>query len=108
MRFLLIAMNKKSYTYYKKEGVDPRFLMSITDQYGMINKGKAQEAGYEILDGDAWLSMDVDVLIPAALEGQIRADNVEKISRSLKILAEAANGPTMTEADEVIKKRGIS
>ncbi|HNY94607.1 MAG TPA: Glu/Leu/Phe/Val dehydrogenase [Flexilinea sp.] len=98
--------DKKSYTYYKKEGVDPRFLMSITDQYGMINKGKAQEAGYEILDGDAWLSMDVDVLIPAALEGQIRADNVEKISPKLKILAEAANGPTMTEADEVIKNRG--
>jgi glutamate dehydrogenase (NAD(P)+) len=99
--------DKASYTFYKKEGIDPNFLLSITDQYGTIDKVKAKEAGYEVLDGDSWLSMDVDILIPAALEGQIRADNVEKISKQVKILAEAANGPTMTEADEVIKKRKI-
>ena len=99
--------DKKSYTFYKEEGIDPGFLISITDQYGMINKDKAQEAGYDVLDADAWLSMDVDVLIPAALEGQIRADNVDQIHQNVKILAEAANGPTMTEADEVIKSRNI-
>ncbi len=100
-------IDKKSYTFAKKEGVDPNYLLSITDQYGMIDKAKAKEAGYEILDGEAWLSMDVDILVPAALEGQIRADNVDKISKQVKLLAEAANGPTMTEADEVIKKRKI-
>jgi len=81
--------------------------MSITDQYGMIDKKLASENGYEILSGDAWRSLDVDVLIPAALEGQITLDNVNTISKQVKIIAEAANGPTTTEADEVIKKRNI-
>ncbi len=99
--------DKKSYTFFKEDGIDPHFLINITDQYGMINKEKANEAGYQVLDADAWLSLDVDVLIPAALEGQIRADNVDRISPQVKILAEAANGPSMIEADTVIKQRGI-
>ncbi len=98
--------DNKSYTFYREDGIDPRYLMTITDQYGMINKTKAAENGYEILDGDSWLHQDVDVLIPAALEGQIRIDNVDKISSRVKIIAEAANGPTTTEADETIKKKG--
>lgn len=97
--------DKKSYTFYKAKGIDPYYLMSITDQYGMIDKQKAAKSGYEILAGDAWLSLDVDVLIPAALEGQITIENVDRISDQVKIIAEAANGPTTTEADEVIKKK---
>jgi len=41
--------------------------------------------GLEILPGDAWLEQDVDILIPAALENQITADNVGKISKRVKI-----------------------
>ncbi len=100
-------VDKCSYTFYKADGVDPRFLKSITDKYGMVDKAKAKAAGYEILDGDAWLSRDVDVLIPAALEGQIRKDNVETISKQVKIIAEGANGPTTIDADKVINERGI-
>jgi len=99
--------DKKSYTFSKEEGIDPKFLMSITDQYGTINKEKAQEAGYIIEDGDAWISKDVDVLIPAALEGQITAETVNKISKKVKILAEAANGPTTPEADAVLEQNGV-
>jgi glutamate dehydrogenase (NAD(P)+) len=99
--------DKKSYTFTKEEGVDPIFLKSITDQYGTINKEKAREAGYVVEDGDAWISKDVDVLIPAALEGQINAESVKKISKKVKILAEAANGPTTPEADVVLEQNGI-
>lgn len=100
-------IDKVSYSYYKQNGIDPRFLMSITDGYGTIDRVKATEAGYEVHDGEYWLGLDVDVLVPAALEGQIRADNVERIGPNVKVIAEAANGPTMTEADETIKARGI-
>ncbi len=99
--------DKAAYTVSKKDGIDPRFLQSITDQYGAIDKDKARAAGYEIEDGDAWIGKDVDVLIPAALEGQINADSVQKISERVKIVAEGANGPTTPEADEVLKARGI-
>ncbi len=95
------------YTVTKESGIDPHFLLSITDQYGTIDKNKAREAGYSIEPGDAWISKDVDVLIPAALEGQINGETVNKISSKVKLIAEGANGPTTPEADEVIKARGI-
>ena len=49
----------------------------------------------------------MDVLIPAALEGQINAETVRLINPSVKILAEGANGPTTPEADVVLNERGI-
>jgi glutamate dehydrogenase len=99
--------DRVAYTFTKEEGIDPYFLQSITDQYGRVDKAKAQDAGYGIEDGDAWLSKDVDVLIPAAVEGVITGDNVRNISAQVKIVAEGANGPTMLEADAVLKERGV-
>jgi glutamate dehydrogenase (NAD(P)+) len=99
--------DRKAYTVSKADGIDPDFLMSITDQYGSINKEAAVKAGYAVESGDAWISKEVDVLIPAALEGQINGESVHNINKSVKILAEGANGPTTPEADEVLKERGI-
>ncbi len=99
--------DKTSYTVSKADGIDPHFLMTITDQYGTIDKVKARAAGYSIEDGGAWISKEVDVLIPAALEGQINADTVKLISPKVKILAEGANGPTTPEADDVLQAKGI-
>lgn len=99
--------DKKSYTYSHKDGVDGRFLLSITDQYGTIEKQKAIEAGYLVEDGDAWISKEADVLIPAALEGQINTETVNQISSRVKIVAEGANGPTTLEADECFKEKNI-
>ena len=100
-------IDRKSYTISQDKGIDPHFLQSITDQYGAIDKEKAKEAGYVIEDGSAWLGKDVDVLIPAAIEGQINAETVEMISPKVRIVAEGANGPTTLEADEQLKKRNI-
>jgi glutamate dehydrogenase (NAD(P)+) len=99
--------DRTSYTFSKEEGVDPYFLQKITDQYGTIDKEEAQKAGYTVEDGSAWLSKEVDVLIPAAIEGVITGENVDEISSEVKIIAEGANGPTTLEADAVIKERGI-
>ena len=96
-----------SYTVYKADGIDPHFLMTITDQYGAIDKTRARSAGYAIEDGGEWIKKEADVLIPAALEGQVTAENVGLIHPRIKIIAEGANGPTTPEADEEIKKRGI-
>ena len=99
--------DRTAYTVSKEDGFDPRFIQSITDQYGSIDKEKAAAAGYAIEDADAWLKKDVDVLIPAALEGQINAESVHFISPSVKIIAEGANGPTTPDADQVIREKGI-
>jgi glutamate dehydrogenase len=99
--------DRTSYTVSHADGVDPRFLMTITDQYGTINKAKAREAGYVIEDGMAWIAKEADVLIPAALEGQVTAETVGQISKRVRIVAEGANGPTTPEADEVFKKNNV-
>ncbi len=99
--------DRTAYTVSHPEGVNPRFLQTITDQYGTIDKDAAVKAGYVIEDGDAWLSKDVDVLIPGALEGQINAETVKRISSRVRLVAEGANGPTTPEADEVLKRNNV-
>ena len=99
--------DKASYTYSHKNGVDPRFLLTIVDQYGTIDKKKAEAAGYVIEDGEKWVEKDCNVLIPAAIEGHVNGDTVKKISKNVKIVAEGANGPCTPEADEYFKQHNI-
>ena len=49
----------------------------------------------------------MDILVPAAMENQLTADNVGRIPASVRIVAEGANGPTTPEADAEIQKRAI-
>jgi len=99
--------DKKAYTYSHKEGIDPHFLLSIVDEYGTIDKKKAQDKGYVVEDGDAWISKEADVLIPAAKEDQVTAETIKKMSKRVKIVAEGANGPCTLEADEYFKANKI-
>lgn len=85
--------DKKSYTYRKLSGITYPELIKITNKFGEIDKEKAQEMGFEILDGNAWIQQDVDILVPAAIENQITKDTVNLIKPSVKIIAEGANGP---------------
>ena len=98
---------KKSFTYSHKDGVDPRFLLTIVDQYGTIDKAEAEKAGYVIEDGDKWIEKECNVLIPAAIEGHVNGETVKKMSKNVKIVAEGANGPCTPEADEYFKKNNI-
>ena len=99
--------DKVSYTFSHKDGIDPHFLMSITDQYGSIDKSKARAAGYVIEDGNAWIKKEADILIPAALEGQINNETVLNVHPRVRLVAEGANGPTTPEGDEVFKSSNI-
>ncbi|RRQ23077.1 Glu/Leu/Phe/Val dehydrogenase [Thiohalobacter thiocyanaticus] len=56
-------------------------------------------------NGDAVLEKECDILIPAAMEGQITLDNAERIQA--RLIVEAANGPVTYGADEVLNKRGV-
>jgi glutamate dehydrogenase (NAD(P)+) len=62
--------------------------------------------GVEQISNDDLLLTDADVLIPAALEHQIRADNAPYIQASMVI--EGANGPTTREGDEILRERGVT
>lgn len=97
----------QSYAYRKLDGINYKELVAVTDHFGEIDKNKAADLGYECLPGEAWIEQDVEILVPAAIENQITLNNVNKISPSVKIIAEGANGPTSLEADKVINDRDI-
>ncbi|MFN3194962.1 MAG: Glu/Leu/Phe/Val family dehydrogenase [Chlorobiota bacterium] len=100
-------VEQKAYTFKKENGIGYHDLQTITNKFGEIDVEKAKQNGYEVLDGDAWIEQDVDILIPAALENQINKDTVNRVSDRVKVIAEGANGPTTPEADKVINERGI-
>ena len=99
--------DQTSYTFRRLSGIDPDELVAITDKFGTIDKDKARKAGYEVLPGEAWIEQDVDLLVPAALENQVTGANAAKIHKSVKVIAEGANGPTTPEADAIIRQKGI-
>jgi len=99
--------DKKAYTFRKSEGVDVEQLAAIKDSFGSIDKVKASELGYEILDGSEWLSQDVDIILPCALENQLTPKTFAKVSGRVKVICEGANGPTVPECDKLIKERNI-
>jgi glutamate dehydrogenase (NAD(P)+) len=88
---------------YKKDGINIQNLLKVRKQTGSI----LNYPGAEILeqkDRNLGLEFDCDILVPAALENQITMDNVSKIKA--KIIAEAANGPITSAAEEVLLKAG--
>jgi glutamate dehydrogenase (NAD(P)+) len=73
--------------------------------HARINRTVAGFKGGEALTNEQLFSLDVDVLIPAALENQITVDNAPSIRA--KIIVEGANGPTTPEANNLLHQRGI-
>jgi glutamate dehydrogenase (NAD(P)+) len=99
--------DRVSYTFSHPKGVDARFLQTITDGYGTIDKSKARAAGYTLEEGGEWIKKEADVLLPCAIEGQVTGETVKLLSSRVRIVAEGANGPTTPEADEVLKKNDV-
>ena len=61
--------------------------------------------GGDPIKGEAFWDVDCEILIPAALEGQITSDRARRIRA--KLVLEGANGPTLTDADDILAERGI-
>jgi glutamate dehydrogenase (NAD(P)+) len=76
-------------------------------EYNIANRSVKgfQDASYSE-KGPLGLELECDILIPAALEGQITVDNADKIKA--KMIAEAANGPVTYDADRILNERGIT
>ncbi|HIH28625.1 MAG TPA: Glu/Leu/Phe/Val dehydrogenase [Thermoplasmata archaeon] len=96
-----------TYCYYKKTGINLEELVKITDRFGTIDKKQAEKLGYQVMPGDDWLTQDVDILIPAALEHSIIEENVQQIKPRVKIVICGANGPITPEAEDYLEKKGV-
>jgi glutamate dehydrogenase (NAD(P)+) len=86
---------------YHPLGLDPRHLRAFADQNGTV----MGYPGADTLTNEELLELDVDILVPAALEGQITVENADLIRA--RVVAEGANGPTTPEADEILNDKGI-
>ncbi len=100
--------SRTSYAYRKlPNGIDLDELLSITDHFGGIDRARAVELGYECLPGEAWIEQPVDILVPAAIENQVRPDNLERINPQVKLLVEGADGPTDPSVEPQLAERGV-
>ncbi|MEW6225263.1 MAG: Glu/Leu/Phe/Val dehydrogenase [Chloroflexota bacterium] len=82
-------------------GLDVPFLSRYFKEHGTL----AGAPGTQVIDNDRLFGLEVDVLVLAAMEGQITADNAGTVRA--RILAEGANGPTNLEADPILAANGV-
>lgn len=87
---------------YDEKGIDVQKLREHIQETGSIRE---YPQGEFIEDSASMLEMECDILIPAALENQVTADNAGRINA--KIIGEGANGPLTTEADTILSERKL-
>jgi glutamate dehydrogenase (NAD(P)+) len=98
---VLVAVSDSRGGISNDKGLDPRAVLAHKEETGsVVGYPGAQEISNEDL-----LIYDCDVLIPAALECQIRADNARNVKA--KLIVEDANGPLTAVADEVLQEKGV-
>ncbi|MBB1161145.1 Glu/Leu/Phe/Val family dehydrogenase [Aquariibacter albus] len=97
----LVAVQDHSGTLHREAGIDATALAAHAQAQG----GVAGFPGASPLDDEAFWDTPCDILIPAALEGQIGADRAARLQA--RLVLEGANGPTVPEGDRVLGERGV-
>ncbi len=104
--FKVVAVSDVSGGIYNPNGLNiPEILNYLSANRRNLLSDYNEEGMTRISNGEL-LELDVQVLIPAALENQINSGNADRIKAP--IIVEAANGPTTAEADEILSKKGIT
>lgn len=97
----IVAVSDSKGGIYNPEGLDVAAVLKQKSEKGTV----VGFEGTQSVSNEDLLKLDVDVLIPAALENAIHKDNADSVSA--KIIAEFANGPTTLEADDILNKKKI-
>jgi glutamate dehydrogenase (NAD(P)+) len=97
----VIAVSDSKGGVSSNNGLDPKEIQSHKDHTGSVIGLK----GTQEISNDELLELDVDILIPAALENAITGRNASKIKA--RIVSEGANGPTTPEADKILENNKV-
>jgi glutamate dehydrogenase (NAD(P)+) len=97
----IVAISDKSGGYYNKAGID----LDAATTYVKQHRGLEGFKGGDQITNEDLLTLEVDVLLPAALENVITSKNAAKVRA--RIICEGANGPTTAGADSVLDEKGI-
>ena len=98
----IVAISDVTGAYYNKEGIDIEKAIKHTNRNNGTLEGFKDA---DMISNDELLELDVDVLVPAALEDQITAENANRIKA--KLIVEGANGPTSFNADKILNDNGV-
>ena len=97
----VVAVSDEYGGIYNKNGLEPEMVSRHLRRTGKVaNLPESEE-----ISNTALLELDVDVLIPAAIENQLTGQNAANVQA--RIIAELANGPTTPEADNIFRDKGI-
>ncbi|QHW34923.1 Glu/Leu/Phe/Val dehydrogenase [Paenibacillus rhizovicinus] len=96
----VVAISDVHGALYNEQGLDIEHLMDRRDSFGTVTN-----LFQNTISNDELLTLDCDVLVPAAIENQITASNADRIRA--KIIVEAANGPTTLDATRIVTDKGI-
>ena len=97
----IVCIQDHTGTIYNAMGIDLNSLHTHVEK----NQGVAGFAGATSIDNEAFWDVETDIIIPAALEGQINAERAQRLKA--KMILEGANGPTYPEADDILRERQI-
>lgn len=97
----VVAVSDSRGGVFSPRGLDYREILDYKEQTGSV----VGFPGAQAVSNQEILEVDAEILIPAALENQITEENAGRIRA--RIVAEAANGPTIPEADEILHQRGV-
>src|SRR5205814_3058553 len=100
--YRVVAVSDSKGAVANQGGLEPHMVQAHKRETGSV----VDFYGGETVDGDHMVGMDVDVIVPAALEEAIRADNAELVRASLVL--EVANHPVTPEADRMLAERGVT
>lgn len=100
----VVGISDVSGGLYNANGLDMAGIYAHVSQRKLLSEYEAREGDVRITNDDLLLC-DCDILIPAALENQIKAENANDIKA--KYIVEAANGPTTAEADKILNELGV-
>lgn len=101
----IIAISDVSGGYYNPNGLDVEGMLAYTKTSPTRTLEGYSPPGVEKISNEELLTLECDVLIPAALEDQITSLNADHIRA--KLIVEGANGPTSSTADKILAARGI-
>lgn len=100
--YKVVAVSDISGGLYNAKGLD---ILDLIDYTGANDNSIEGYPHADFVSNSELLTLDCDVLIPAAMEGQLTRSNASQIKA--KFIIEGANGPTTPEADDILNERGI-
>ncbi len=103
---IIVAISDSKGGMYDVTGFDPHEVYKYKKEHGVLPSGaELLQRGGRVISNEEILTCECDVLIPAALDNQIRSDNAGNVQA--RIILELANGPTTPEGDAILEKKGI-